>query len=269
MGELDGKVAIVTGAGRLRSIGKSAAVSFARLGAHVVVTGTGRDPSRYPDDEKASGWRDIESTAELVRAEGRKALPIVVDVGDAAQVQSMTDQIMNEFGRIDIVVNNAAYAMEPSLKPIVDLPEDIFQKVMDVKVRGTYLCTKAAIPHMIERGEGGKIINISSVQGKRGGANNLAYNASCHALVGMTQSMAHELGPHGINVNCVCPGSVDTSRADFNDRQEWLRRAKSVPIGRNGTPEEVGDFIAYLCTDATSWIHGQSININGGTAMEH
>ena len=159
--------------------------------------------------------------------------------------------------------------MQPSLKPILDLDDDIFQKVLDVKVRGTYLCTKAAIKHMIERGEGGKIINISSVQGKRGGANNLAYAAACHALVGMTQSMAHELGPHNINVNCVCPGSVDTSRADFNDREAWLRRADSVPIGRNGTPEEVGDFVAYLCTEATSWIHGQSINMNGGTVMAH
>ena len=269
MGEFDGKVAIVTGAGRLRSIGKSTALSLARLGANVVVTGTGRDPARYPDDEKAAGWRDIESTAELVRAEGREALPLVVDVADSEQVQAMADRIMNEFGRIDIVVNNAAYAMQPSLKPIVDLPDDIFQKVLDVKVRGTYLCTKAAIPHMIERGEGGKIINISSVQGKGGREHNLAYVAACHALVGMTQSMAHELGPHGINVNCVCPGSTDTARTDFYDREQWLRRGDNAPIGRNGTPEEVGDFIAYLCTEATSWIHGQSININGGTLMEH
>ena len=113
MPELDGKVAIVTGAGRLRGIGRGAAVAFARLGADVVVTGTGRNPDRYPPDEKAVGWRDIESTAEQVRAEGVRALPLVVDVADAASVRQMVERTIDEFGRIDILVNNAAYARGP------------------------------------------------------------------------------------------------------------------------------------------------------------
>ncbi|MCZ6765943.1 MAG: SDR family oxidoreductase, partial [bacterium] len=118
-------------------MGRASAVSLARLGADVVVTGTGRSPDRYPDDEKAVGWRDIESTAEMVRAEKRSALPLVVDISDAAQVQSMVDQTMSEFGRVDILVNNAAFAMEPAVRPIVDVDPDIFQKVLDVKVMGT------------------------------------------------------------------------------------------------------------------------------------
>ena len=110
MGELDGKVAIVTGAGRLRGIGRAAAVSLAKLGADVVVTGTGRKPENYPDDEKAIGWRDIESVADLVRAEGRRALPLVADVTNRDHVKNMIDQTIKELGRIDILINNAAYA---------------------------------------------------------------------------------------------------------------------------------------------------------------
>ena len=270
MGDLDGKVAIVTGAGRLRGIGRAAAVELARMGADVVVTGTGRSPDRYPPDEKAVGWRDVESTAEQVRAKGRRALTLTVDVSSADDVQKMVDRTLEEFGRVDVLINNAAFARGPDRVPILDLPEDIFQRVVDIKITGTFLCTKSVIEHMIERGEGGKIVNISSTAGKRGSENTLAYNASNFALVGMTQSMARELGPHGINVNCVCPGAVDTHRMDDIDRDtRWVQMASTTPIGRNGTDDEVGAFVAYLCSDAASWIHGQSININGGTVMEH
>ena len=157
MPELDGKVAIVTGAGRLRGIGRGAAVAFARLGADVVVTGTGRNPDRYPPDEKAVSWRDIESTAEQVRAEGTRALPLIVDVADATSVQQMVERTIAEFGRIDILVNNAAYARGPDRVPITELQQDIFQRVLDVKITGTYLCTKAVIEPMIAQG-GGKIV---------------------------------------------------------------------------------------------------------------
>ena len=272
MAELDKKVAIVTGAGRMRGIGGAAALALARLGADIVVTGTGRDPETFPDDEKAVGWRDIESVADLIRAEGRKALPIVADVTDQDQVQRMVDQTVNELGRVDILVNNAAYRVGEDRVPIVDLSPDIFQKVVDIKVTGTYLCTKAAIRHMIEQGVGGKIVNISSAAGKRGSANTLAYNAANFAMVGMTQSMAQELGPYDINVNCVCPGLVGTHRGDVllkRTGDTWEERDSSTPIGRSGTDQEVGGFVAHLCTQATSWIHGQSINLNGGTVMEH
>ena len=268
MGELDGKVAIVTGAGRLRGIGRAAAVSLAKLGADVVVTGTGRKPENYPDDEKAIGWRDIESVADLVRAEGRRALPLVADVTNRDHVKNMIDQTIKELGRIDILINNAAYARAEDRVPILDLNEDTFQKVVDIKITGTFLCTKGVVEHMIKQGDGGKIVNISSAAGKRGTANILAYNAANFGIVGMTQSMAKELGPHNINVNCVCPGAVDTSRMDVV-RDDWDTMASNTPIGRNGTDDEVGDFCAYLCTEASSWIHGQSINQNGGTVMEH
>ena len=270
MGELDGKVAIVTGAGRLRGIGRATAVALAKLGADIVVTGTGRDPASFPADEKAVGWKDIEGTAEQVRALGRRALPLVVDVTSAEQVESMAERTVRELGRIDILVNNAAYARGPDRVPTVELDNDIFQKVIDIKVRGTYLCSKAAAKVMLAQGEGGKIINISSGAGKTGSANTLAYCAACFAQVGMTQTLARELGPDGINVNCVCPGAVDTARMDdLVYTEAWDKMAQATPIGRNGTDEEVGNFVAYLCTKAASWIHGQSINIDGGDFMEH
>ena len=270
MGELDGKVAIVTGAGRLRGIGRACAVALAGLGADVVVTGTGRDPATFPPDEKAVGWRDVESTADQVRELGRRALTMTVDVSDSGDVQRMVERTLDEFGRVDILMNNAAFARGPDRVPILNLDDDIFQKVVDIKIGGTYLCTKAVARELIRQGEGGKIVNVSSVAGKRGSPNTLAYNAANFAVVGMTQSMARELGPYGINVNCVCPGAVDTHRMDDVGRgEEWEDLARNTPIGRNGTDVEIGEFMAYLCTEAASWLQGQSINLNGGTVMEH
>lgn len=270
MGDLDGKVAIVTGAGRMRSIGRSTAVALARMGADLVVTGTGRSPDRYPDDEKQAGWKDVESTADQVRAEGRKALTMVVDVTNRDQVQSMVDRTVQEFGRVDVLVNNAAYPRGADRVPTVDLAPDVFQRVIDIKLTGTYLCTKAVIPHLISQGQGGKVVNLSSAAGKRGAPDMLAYNAANFGIIGMTQAWALELGPHNINVNAVCPGVIDTYRMDVLGRGEtWERLAAATPLRRNGTDEETAGLIAYLCSDAASFIHGQAININGGTIIEH
>ena len=127
MGELDGKVAVITGAGRKRSIGNATIHALADLGTDIVVTGTGRDPSTFPPDEQAMGWRDIESAAEEVCAKGRRALPLVVDVTDPEQVDGMVQSTLDEFGRIDILVNNAAYQYGPDRVPLVDLEPDLFQ----------------------------------------------------------------------------------------------------------------------------------------------
>ena len=270
MGELDGKVGIVTGAGRMRGIGRSAALALARLGADVVVTGTGRNPTTVPSDEKEAGWKDVESTAMEVRALGRRALPLIVDVTNVDHVDMMMERAKQEFGQIDILINNAAYARGPDRVPVVDLEPDIFKKVLDVKLLGSYLCSRAVAKHLIDRGQGGKIVNVASNEGKSGSANTLAYATANFAQIGMTQSLAKELGPHGINVNCVCPGWVDTSRTDdLKQGGRWEELARSIPIRRLGTDYEVGAFIAYLCTEATSWVHGQSINIDGGEVMEH
>ena len=261
MKELSNKVAIVTGAGRMRGIGRATAVRLAELGAHVVVTGTGRNPETFPDDEKAANWKDIESTAEQVRLHGVKALTLV---------ERMIDAAISEFGRVDILINNAAAPIGADRVPIIEVEPEVFQRVIDIKIRGTYLCTQAFLKANFKQNSGGKIVNISSTAGKRGVPNTFAYNAANFAIVGMTQSAAKELGPKNINVNCVCPGATETARMDeLQKRGQMDAIAEQTPVGRNGTDEEVGNLVAHLCTEATSWITGQSININGGTVVEH
>ena len=266
--ELDGKVAIVTGAGRLRGIGRASAVRLAELGADVVVTGTGRDPATFPDDEKAIGWRDIESVAESVEALGRRALPLVVDVVDGAAVDEMVAAAVRELGRADILVNNAAAPYGDDRRPLVEVEEAAFRRVLDVKVVGTFLCARAMTRHLLAQGEGGRIINLSSSAGKRGTPNTAAYNAANFAINGLTQSLARELAPHGINVNAVCPGLIETSRMDPLGRADlWRQREEAIPMGRVGTDAEIADLIGFLCTDRARYVTGQSWNVNGGAGL--
>ena len=138
MGELDGKVAIVTGAGRLRGIGRATAVSLAKQGASIAITGTGRDPASFPPDEKEVGWKDVESTAEQVVNEGQEALPLVGDVTNSSDVERMVQQTLDRFGRSDILVNNAAFARGPDRVPVHELSEEIFRKVVDIKLIGSF-----------------------------------------------------------------------------------------------------------------------------------
>lgn len=267
--ELSGKVAIVTGAGRLRGIGRATANVLARMGADVVVTGTGRDPATFPQDEKDAGWRDIESTADEVRSFGVRALPVVMDVTNAGEVQRLIDDSVSELGSVDILINNAAAPYGEDRVPVVEVTEEVFKKVLEVKVVGTYLCSKFAAIQMINQGDGGRIVNISSTAGKRGSANTAAYNASNFAVDGFTQALAKELAEHEITANCVCPGMTETARLDPIGRgDEWWTRAAQVPLGRPADDMEVGELIGFLCSPRAAYITGQAININGGSVTE-
>ena len=139
---LAGKVAVVTGAGRMRAIGRAIAVELARAGCDVVVTGTGRDPSRYPREERDVGWRDVESVAEEIRSLGRRATPAVLDVTDEDAVSALVDQVYAAYGRLDVVVNNAAAARGADRVPVVDLPVDVWDHVLRVNLRGTFLVSR-------------------------------------------------------------------------------------------------------------------------------
>jgi 3-oxoacyl-[acyl-carrier protein] reductase/meso-butanediol dehydrogenase/(S,S)-butanediol dehydrogenase/diacetyl reductase len=267
--ELSGKVAIVTGAGRLRGIGRATANVLARMGADVVVTGTGRAPATFPPDEQEAGWRDIDSTADEVRSFGVKALPVVMDVTKAHEVQQLIDDTVAELGSVDILINNAAAPYGEDRVPVIEVAEHVFKKVLEVKVVGTYLCSKTAAIQMIEQGSGGRIVNISSTAGKRGSANTAAYNASNFAVDGFTQALSKELARHEITANCVCPGMTETARLDPIGRgDEWRDRAAQVPIGRPAEDMEVGELIGFLCSPRAAYITGQAININGGSVTE-
>ena len=142
MGVLDGKVALVTGAGRLRGIGRATALGLAELGADVAVTGTGRDPASYPEDEKKAGWRDVESTAEQIRAKGRRAMTWTGDVSQAEPVGRLVDRVIQTFGRLDVLVNNAAYPRGNDRVPLPELDEAVWRKVLEIKLTGAFLLCK-------------------------------------------------------------------------------------------------------------------------------
>lgn len=269
MGVLDGKVAIVTGAGRLRGIGRATALALAELGADIVVTGTGRDPAKYPPDEKAAGWRDIESTADQVRKLGRRSLPVIADVVKLDDVKRTVSATLTEFGRIDFLINNSAFARGADRVPLLELSEEMWHQVLEIKLTGSFLMSREVLPAMIKQKQGGAIVNISSIAGKRGFPNTTAYCTSNFGIQGFTQALAMEVAPHQIRVNAVCPGIIDTARMDVVGRGEaWEKSIEQmVPLRRAGTDEEIGKFISYLCTPEASYITGQSLNIDGGSVM--
>ena len=271
MGELDGKVAIITGAGRRRSIGRGAALGLARRGCIVVPVGTGRDPASFPEDEKRMGWRDVESVAEEVRSLGPRALPLVADVSRRDQVQGMVDRVVREFGRVDFLVNNAAAPKGEDRVPLVELSEGQLRLVLEVKVLGSFFCAQAVAKVLVEQGEGGSIVNVSSIAGKRPMPNSAAYAAGNAALDALTSSLSRELGGHGVRVNSVCPGLVETSRWDSDiGTAGWAKRIREmVPLQRPTDGDETGEFIAFLCTSAGSYINGQCINFDGGVVTGH
>ena len=262
---LAGKVAVVSGAGRMRSIGRSIAVELARGGSDVVLTGTGRSADRFTDEERDSGWRDIESVAEEVRGLGRRAVTASMDISDEDSVRALLATTLEEFGGVDILVNNAAAARAGDRVPVIDLDTDVWDMVLRINVRGTFLMSKYFARHLVEQGRGGSIINISSLAGKLGAANASAYSASKAAVQSLTSSMAKELGGDQIRVNALCPGIIATSRLDDLPASEWAKIiAEYVPLGRAGTAQEVAWAVAFLASDEGRWITGQSWNIDGG-----
>ncbi len=266
---LDGKVAIVTGAGRHRGIGRHIALALARHGAEVVITGSGRPPESFPADEREMGWRDVESVAEEVRALGRRALPLVVDITKAEEGQRLVDETKRKFGRVDILVNNAAAGRGRDRVPLVDLEESEWRRVLEVNLSGTFLVTKAVGRALIDQGEGGRIVNISSIAGRQGLPSFGAYAVTKAGLILFTQVLAAEMAQHKINVNCVCPGLIGTYRMEDVTRPGPIRDSvmRTIPLGREGEPEEIGELVAFLCGPDASYIHGQTINIDGGRVM--
>jgi len=264
---LEGKVAVITGAGRMRSIGRSIARQLAQAGCDIVVTGSGRSPEHYPEEEKAVGWRDIESVAEEVRALGRRALPLVSDVSDLASVNKLADDIVAGLGRIDFVINNAGAARAGDRAPVVDVAAEAWRKVIDVNLTGTFYMCQVFGRKLIEQGEGGAIINISSIGGKLMAPTTAAYAASKAGIHALTCAMSGEVGPQGIRVNAVCPGIIMTSRLDDLPAEQWAGIIDSyIPLKKAGDPEDIGNIVAYLCSDQGSWISGQLYSVDGGQA---
>jgi 3-oxoacyl-[acyl-carrier protein] reductase len=265
--ELAGKVAIVTGAGRMRSIGRPIAKRLARAGAAIVISGTGRPPERYPDDEKAAGWRDIDSVADEIGQAGGRCLALVSDIADPRAVDALVERTVAEFGRVDILINNASAARGEDRVAAIEVKYDVWKKVMVTNVDGTFLMSCAAARGMIAQGHGGSIVNISSIASKIAAARSAAYAASKAAVNALSRSMALDLAPNGIRVNAICPGLIDTFRLDDLGRGEsWEKLVKSfIPLGYAGDGTECAELVLFLVSDRGKWITGQAMNIDGGS----
>ena len=262
---LDGKVALITGAGRMRSIGRGIAGALAEAGCDVVVTGSGRSSEDYPQEEKTAGWRDIDSVADEVRALGRRALAVVSDVSDPDSVARLADQVMAEMGRVDFIINNAGAARAGDRAAVVDVSPDVWRNVINVNLNGTFYMSQVFGRKLMEQGEGGAIINISSIGGKLMAPTTAAYAASKAGIHALTCAMSGEMGPHNIRVNAICPGIVMTSRLDDLSEEQWAGIVDSyIPLKRAGEPADIGNMVAYLCSEQGSWISGQLYSVDGG-----
>ena len=219
--------------------------------------------------KKTAGWQGVESTADQVRGLGRRSLALTADVSSGADAVRVASAALEEFGRIDILVNNAAAPIGPDRVPLTELTEKVWREVLDVKLTGSFLMCHAVLPAMIAQRDGASIINVSSIAGKQGAAAAAAYCAACAGLQGLTQALAMELAPHNIRVNAVCPGATATARMDgFRNTHDWEAHIrKHVPLGRAAEDHDFGRFIAWLCGPDASYITGQSLNFDGGVVM--
>lgn len=248
---LEGKIAIVTGAGRGgRGIGRGIALALAHAGADVVIT-------------SRSNIADAEAVAEAVRETGRTALAIPCDVSDAASVDSLFATVKEQLGRVDILVNNAGITRDTLL---LRMSEDDWDGVLDANLKGTFLCTRAAAKIMLKQ-KSGRIINITSVNGQVGSPGQANYSASKAGMIGFTKSVARELASRNITVNAVAPGFIDTQMTDFVSGDSREKLLEKIPLGRFGTAEDVGAAVAFLASEAASYITGQTLTIDGGLTV--
>jgi 3-oxoacyl-[acyl-carrier protein] reductase/meso-butanediol dehydrogenase/(S,S)-butanediol dehydrogenase/diacetyl reductase len=278
MTSLTGRVALVTGAARYRGLGRAIALRLARDGADVIVTGRPAAQSSVTQAERDMGWQGVTSLAAEIEDTGRRALGLEFDVTDAEAVNAAVASALDEFGHVDVLVNNAGVPSGAGAASILDMEDDLWYDTVNVNLNGVYLVTKAVGRAMRERGAGGSIINISSLAGRRGLPDYGAYCASKFGVVGMTQQLALELARHNIRVNCVAPGSHSTdmmdgtigrtaARVGVTTDQVTAGIRASAPLGRQGLPEELAASVAFLAGDEASFITGQTLNVDGGAQM--
>lgn len=281
MYDFNGKVALVSGAGSKMGMGHAICVRLAKEGADIVAVDQFLPPEGLDDEDRIEGWRGKESVVEEVKALGKEAIALGADISDSRQVQDMAKAAIEKFGKVDILVNNAG--MVDDNTSVIDKDEKIWDRILAVNATGMFLCTKYIAKNMVERGEGGKIINISSIARKRGFPGMTAYSASKHAVVGLTQATALDLAEHKINVNCLCMGSVVTElmtgrglRAEAHSSgislEEAIERRYAhvktrVPLGRPGYVDDIAAAVCFLASFESDYMTGLAISITGGEIM--
>lgn len=245
---LEGKIAVVTGGSR--GIGREIALTLAGYGATVVVNYNG-------SKEKA------QEVVDTIKSQGKEAIAIKASVSDSKEVESMIKEVMDQFGRIDILVNNAGITKDNLM---MKMTEEDFDAVIDTNLKGTFYCMKQVYRIMLKQ-RYGRIINMSSVTGVIGNAGQVNYAASKAGVIGMTKSLARELGSRGITVNAVAPGFIETEMTDVLSDKVKEEIANQIPLKRMGAVKDVAETVAFLASDKASYITGQVLHVDGGMAM--
>ncbi|CAN5469921.1 3-oxoacyl-ACP reductase FabG [soil metagenome] len=258
---LNGKVVVVTGAGG--GVGRAIALAFAKAGAHVAV-----------NDVLAAG---LEETRTMIEAAGARAHAQVADISDAAQMAAWVEAVSSSLGTIDVLVNNAA--VMTAVGPFADIDPAAWERDIRIGLLGTLTCTRAVLQHMLKRGKGGSIINIASDAGRAGNGNLVGYSSTKGGVMGFTKALAQEVGPAGIRVNAVSPGSVhapmrDQVLRDIEDRlgQEGVeereaKRMAQVPLRRIAEPDDIAQPVLFFASALSRHVTGQVLSVNGGFRM--
>jgi glucose 1-dehydrogenase/3-oxoacyl-[acyl-carrier protein] reductase len=248
---LSGKVALVTGGSH--GIGQAVVLRYAREGAKVALCGRG----------KAA----LEETVALIREQGGEALAFETDVSDKAQVDRLIDGIIEQWGRLDIVVNNAGIC---EVSPFLDITEDQWDRHMNINLKGAFLVSQRAAREMVRLGSGGSIIQMSSVNGIQAEGDQVHYNTTKGGMINLSMSMALELAEHGIRVNALCPGFIETrlTKPLIDNPPAIADYLRTVPMKRVGQPEEIASAALFLASDDSSYVTGTSMIVDGGQLIK-
>jgi 3-oxoacyl-[acyl-carrier protein] reductase len=276
MGNLDGKVAFVTGTASKRGMGHAIALRLAREGADVVVADKFAAPkSMFPGDE---GWKGLDAEVDEIKALGRQALAITMDISQSKDVDAAIANTLNKFGKLDILVHCAA-VRGPVGTPLVDHTDKDWRDCLEVNVMGTFFISKAVAKEMIAKGKGGKILIFASMAGTHGVKGSSAYCASKYATIGLVKSLALELAPYQINVNAINPGAIITNLRDaaFDkmakaqgtsweeaQQKDYKMMGAMIPWGRLGNVEEIADLAYFLVSPQSTYITAETIGVTGG-----
>lgn len=245
---LKDKVAVITGG--TRGIGREIALTLARSGANIVIN--------YRSSDK-----EAEEVKTLIEEYGVEALCVKGDISVMDEAKKLIDSCKKKFGRIDILINNAGITKDTL---VLRMKEEDFDKVIDVNLKGTFNCSKNAAALMV-RQRTGRIINLTSVIGIIGNAGQANYAASKAGVIGLTKSLAKELGSRGITVNAIAPGFIKTDMTSVLSEELKSEVEKNIPLKRLGEPKDVANLVSFLCSDLSDYITGQVINVDGGMVM--
>jgi meso-butanediol dehydrogenase/(S,S)-butanediol dehydrogenase/diacetyl reductase len=270
---LQGKVAIITGAGRRRGLGEAMARRLATEGCKVVLSDLGAARGKEMPADAIGSKSELDAIVAAIRAAGGDAHGIVCDVLEELQVDALVAATVAKYGRLDIMVNNAGIGY--LMQPILETSRDSWDAVLGVNLRGVFFGIKHAAKRMIAQGEGGRIINIGSQASKSGFPFASAYVASKHGVVGLTRTAAIELGPHKITVNAICPNHVTTGLGAWQNRyfsaatgrteEKYLADMRArIPLGRPGAQEDIANACAFLASDDAAYVTGEAMNVSGG-----